>query len=153
MWTLNSGDTDEWAQTSRQIARVRLTLMKLSRDLALVSRQIRGLMTGKSRCLAMPVTVGRRNQFGEVCQAHQKTARQRSAFAAVTTENGPAVLRVLLDTPRVLRQTEYGCFGTWTQAQGFAAMLYEAHGLDPVEARYIVVGASLAAGNFGRQKS
>jgi hypothetical protein len=46
-WTLNSGDTDELAQTSRQIARVQLNIMKLSRELASVSRQIRALVLGK----------------------------------------------------------------------------------------------------------
>jgi hypothetical protein len=44
MWTLNSGDADELAQTSRQITRVQLNIMKLSRELASVSRQIRALL-------------------------------------------------------------------------------------------------------------
>lgn len=153
MWALNSGDTDEWAQTSRQIARVQLSLMKLSRELALVSRQIRALVAGKSGCLAMPAPVDRRNQPTDVCQANQKHARQRSAFAAVTTENGAVVVRVLLDTPRVWPQREYGYFETWTQAQGFANMLNQAYGLDPVEAQHIVVSASLAAAKSSRQKS
>jgi hypothetical protein len=54
MRTLNSPDTDEWAMTSRQIARVQLSLMKLSRERAVVSRQIRILAAGKSHCLATP---------------------------------------------------------------------------------------------------
>lgn len=153
MWTLNSGDKDEWAQTSRQIARVQLSLMKLWRELALVSRQIRALVAGKSGCLAMPVPIHRRNQLTDICQANQTRSRQRSAFAAVTTEDGAVVVRVLLDTPRVWPQREYGFFETWTQAQGFATMLNQAYGLDPVEAQHIVVSASLAAARSSRQKS
>ncbi len=153
MWTLNSGDTDEWAQTSRQIARVQLSITKLSRELALVSRQIRGLMAGKSHCLAMPAPVNRRNHLTNGRKANQTHTGQRSAFAAVTTESGAVVVRVLQDSSGVWPQNEYGCFETWTQAQGFASMLNQAYGIDPVEAQHIVVSASLAAATSGRQKS
>jgi hypothetical protein len=50
-------------------------------------------------------------------------------------------------------QQGYGCFETWTQAQSFASMLNQKYGIDPVEARHIVVSASLAAASSGRQKS
>lgn len=152
MWTLNSRDTDEWAQKSRQIARVQLSLMKLSQALALVSRQIRALVAGKPRCLAMPPPVRGRNHLTDDCNANQTRARQRSAFAAVTTENGAVVVRVLQDTSGAWPQREYGCFETWTQAQGFASLLNQAYGIDPVEAQHIVVSASLAAASSSKQK-
>jgi hypothetical protein len=150
MWTLNSSSSGEWEETSRQIARVQLRLMKLSRKLALVSRQIRALAAGKSRCLAMPGAVDRTNHLTDRWQANET---QRSAFAAVTTEDGAVVVRVLQDTSRVWPQREYGCFETWTQAQGFASMLNQVYGIDPVEAQHIVVSASLAAAKFRTQKS
>jgi hypothetical protein len=153
MWTLNSGDTDEWAETARQIARVQLSLMKLSRELAAVSRQIRELAAGKSHCRAMPAPVNRRNYLTDCCKANQTHAGQRSAFAAVTTENGAVVVRVLQDSSGVWPQNEYGYFETWTQAQGFASMLNQAYGIDPVEAQHIVVSASLAAASSSKQKS
>ena len=153
IWTLNSGDMDEWTRTSRQIARVQLSLVKLSRALAVVSSQIRGSLAGESRCLAMPAPVDRRNHLTDGSQANQTHATQRSAFAAVTTENGAVVVRVLLDTSGVWPQREYGCFETWTQAQGFASMLNQAYGIDPVEAQHIVVSASLAAAKFRTQKT
>jgi hypothetical protein len=62
------------------------------------------------------------------------------------------VVRVLADTSHVWPQQEYGCFETWTQAQVFASMLNEKYSVDPVEARHIVVSASLAA-ESSRQKS
>jgi hypothetical protein len=77
---------------------------------------------------------------------------QRSAFAVVTTQEGAIVARVLADTSDVWPQQEYGCFETWTQAQGFASMLNQKYGIDPVEARHIVVSANLAA-ESSRQKS
>jgi len=102
MWTLNSGDTAEWAMTSRQIARVQLSLMKLSRELAVVSRQIRELAAGKSHCLAMPAPVNRRNYLTDCCKANQthagsaprlqqlprKTARLWCAFCKILPEYG-----------------------------------------------------------------
>ena len=153
MRTLNSGDANEWAQTSRQISRVQLSLMTLSRGLSSVAREIRALVAGKSRCLTMPAPVNRRNHLTDGCQANQTHVGQRSAFAAVTTENGAVVVRVLQDTSGAWPQEEYGRFETWTQAQGFANMLNQAYGLDPVEAQHIVVSASLAAARFSKQKS
>jgi hypothetical protein len=152
MWTLNSGDADELAQTSRQIARVHLNIMKLSRELASVSRQIRGLMAGKGRCLPMPMLVTTCNPRTHGCKASGRRDRRRSAFAAVAGENGAVVVRVLEGTSGAWHQKEYGCFETWTQAQGFASMLNQRYGIDPVEARHIVVSASLAARSV-RQKS
>jgi hypothetical protein len=78
--------------------------------------------------------------------------QRRSAFAAITTQEGAVVVRVLADTSDVWPQQEYGCFETWTQAQGFASMLNQKYGIDPVEARHIIVSASLATGS-SRQKS
>jgi len=153
MWTLNSGDADELAQTSRQIARVQLSMLKLSRELASVSRQIRALVVGKKRCLAMPAPAKRRNYLTDPCKANETEAKQRSAFAAITTDDGAVVVRVLKDTSGVWPQREYGRFETWTQAQGFASMLNQRYGIDPVEAQHIVVSARLAAGRSGRQKS
>ncbi len=77
---------------------------------------------------------------------------QRSAFAVVTTQEGAIVVRVLADTPDVWPQQEYGCFETWTQAQGFASMLNQRYGIDPVEAMHIAVSASLAAASSSKQK-
>jgi len=144
MWTLNSGDADELAQTSRQIARVQLGMMKLSRELATVSRQIRAVVVGKPRCLPMRAPV-KANKNGA-------RARQRSAFAAVATEDGAVVVRVLQDTSGVWPQKEYGRFETWTQAQGFASVLNQRYGIDPIEAQHIVVSATLAAATR-KQKS
>jgi hypothetical protein len=144
MWTLNSGDADELAQTSRQIARVQLDIMKLSRELASVSRQIRALLAGKPRCLPMPAPV-------KAAKTGTR-ASQRSAFAAVATEDGAAVVRVFKDTSGAWPQKEYGRFETWTQAQDFASMLNQSCGIDPIEAQHIVVSASLAAATR-KQKS
>lgn len=77
---------------------------------------------------------------------------RRSAFAAISTQEGAVVVRVRADSSAVWAQQEYGCFETWTQAQVFASMLNEKYGIDPVEARHIVVSASLAA-DSSRQKS
>jgi hypothetical protein len=153
MWILNSGDPHELAQTSRQIARVHLNMMKLSRELASVSHQIRGLMASKARCLPMPTLVTNGNhQRHPGCKSNGTRARQRSAFAAVASENGAVVVRVLEDTSGAWHQKEYGYFETWTQAQGFASMLNQRYGIDPVEAQHIVVSASLAV-RCGKQKS
>jgi hypothetical protein len=150
MWTLNSGDTDELAQTSRQIARVQLNMMKLSRELASVSRQIRALVIGKKHCLAMPATAKRSNHLKEGTEGR---ARRRSAFAAITSESGAVVVRVLKDESAVWPQEEYGRFKTWTQAQGFATMLNQRYGIDPVGAQHIVVSANLAAARSRRHKT
>jgi hypothetical protein len=153
MWTLNSGDKDELAQTSRQIARVHLNMMKLSRELVSVSRQIRALVLGKKHCLAMPAPVNRNNHPTNGFKAKGTHAGPCSAFAAISTENGAVVVRVLKDKSGVWPQKEYGRFETWTQAQGFATMLNQRYGIDPVEAQHIVVSASLAAARSRKQKS
>jgi hypothetical protein len=67
------------------------------------------------------------------------------AFAARGTQDGAVVVRVSKNSPRVWTLEEYGRFETWTQAQVFAGQLNRAFGIDPVEARYIVISASLAA--------
>lgn len=126
--------------------------MKLRRELGFVSRQIRALVVGKSDCLATPVPVDRKDKLRDICQANQKYSRQRSAFTAVTTDNGAMVVRLFQDTSEAWPQGEYGCFETWTQAQGFASILNRAYGLDAVEARHIVVSAILAAASCTRQK-
>jgi hypothetical protein len=148
-WTLNSADTQELAQTGRQIARLQLSMMKLSRELLGVSREIRTLIVGTVRRLTMPARTRREGHLGR----KNETSRQRFAFAAVNTENGAYVARVREDTSQVWPQKEYGRFESWTQAQGFAAMLNQRYGLDVVEAQHIVVSASLAAAKCRGQKA
>jgi hypothetical protein len=116
-------------------------MMKLSRELLGVSREIRALVVGTARCLTMPARTKREGLSG----GKSETARQRFAFAAVNTENGAFVARVREDTSQVWPQREYGRFETWTQAQGFAATLNQRYGLDVIEAQPIVVSAGLAA--------
>lgn len=67
------------------------------------------------------------------------------AFAARGTHDGAVVVRVSKNSPRAWTLEEYGRFETWTQAQVFAGLLNHEFGIDPVEARYIVISASLAA--------
>ena len=141
VWTLNCGDIEELAETSRQITRVQLDIMRLSRELASVSRQVRTAVLGKKDCLAMP-TPAKRSKY--LTEANAIPARQRSAFAAVITESGAVVVRVVKNVSGMWPQREYGRFETWTQAQGFASMLNQSYGIDPVEAQHIVVSASLA---------
>ena len=148
-WTLNFSDTHELAQTALQIDRVQLAMMKLSRELASVSRQIRTVLVGKAHCVAMPLPAKRSNNLSE----GHRLPRQRSAFAAVNVENGAVVVRVWKDTSEVWPQKEYGRFETWTQAQSFATMLNQRYGLDVMEAQHIVVSASLAAATSREQKS
>jgi hypothetical protein len=144
-WTLRSRDVDELAHTAREIVRVQLNMMKLSRGLAAVSNQIRGLVVGKARCLAMPAPVEARSKHaGNNCQVGETEDRQRFAFTAVIEENGAVIVRVLADTLVFFPQEEYGCFETWTQAQDFATVLNQTYGIDPIEAQHIVVSASLA---------
>jgi hypothetical protein len=144
-WTLRSGDTDELAHTSREIIRVQLNMMRLSRELAAMSNQIRGLSAPGAPCLVMPAPVDARgNHVGNNSKASATEARQRFAFTAVITETGAVVARVLADTSAFCPQEEYGCFETWTQAQDFATVLNQTYGIDPMEAQYIVVSASLA---------
>jgi hypothetical protein len=141
LWTLNCGDTEELAEALRQITRVQLDIMELSRELASVSRQIRALVLGTKRCLALPAPA-KRNDY--LMEPNEIPAMQRSAFAAVITENGALVVRVVKNESGMWPQREYGRFETWTQAQGFATMLNQRYGIDPVEAQHIVVSASLA---------
>jgi len=148
MWTLNSGNTYELAQTAGQIDRVQSVMTKLSRELASVSRQIRVLIAGKAHCVAMPAPAKRGNLLSE----GHRTSRQGSAFAAVNVENGAVVVRVRKDTSEVWPQTEYGRFETWTQAQSFATMLNQRYGLDIMEAQHIIVSASLAAATSREEK-
>ena len=144
-WTLRSGDTDELAHTSREIIRVQSNMMKLSRELAAMSNQIRGLSAGKSPYLAMPAPVDtRRNLAENNSKASATEARERFAFTAVITGTGAMVVRVVADTAGFCPQKEYGSFETWTEAQDFAAVLNQTHGIDPMETQYIVVSASLA---------
>jgi hypothetical protein len=144
-WTLRSGDVDELAHTSREIVRVQLNMMKLSRELAAVSNRIRGLVVGKEHCLAMPAAAVAGNHAANDCQGKEREARARFAFTAVVTETGAVVVRVLADTSAVWPQREYGCFETWTQAQDFATVLNQTYGIEPMEAQHIVVSASLAS--------
>jgi hypothetical protein len=148
MWTLNSGNAHELAQTTRQIERVQLAMKKLSRELASVSRQICALVLGKAGCIAMPAPARVCNPLSE-----GRTSGQRSAFAAVNVENGAVVVRVRKDTSAVWPQNQYGRFETWTQAQSFATMLNQRYGIDIMEAQHIVVSASLAADTSREQKS
>jgi len=144
---LRSGDLDELAHTSREIVRVQLNITKLSRELAAVSNQIRGLVVGKARCVPVPVPVrvDARSSYarnnGKVSEAE---AGKRFAFTAVITEAGAVVVRVLADTPALWPQEEYGYFETWTEAQSFATVLNQTFGIDPTEAQHIIISASLA---------
>jgi hypothetical protein len=148
MWTLNGGDAHELVLTARQIDGVQLAMMKLSRELASISRRIRALVVGKERCVAMSA----RAQRGNLLSEGHRTSRQCTAFAAVSVENGAVVVRVRKDTSTVWPQKEYGRFETWTQAQGFATLLNRRHGLDAIEAQDIVVSAGLAAATTRGQK-
>jgi hypothetical protein len=149
MWTLNSSNAHELAQTARQIERVQLAMKRLSRELASVSRQIRALVLGKAGCIAMPAPAKPCNPLSE----GRRTSGRRSAFAAVNVENGAVIVRVRKDTSAVWPQSEYGRFETWTQAQSFATMLNQRYGIDIMEVQQIVVSASLAADTSREQKS
>lgn len=142
--TLNFGDADELAHTSREIVRVQLNMMKLSRELAAVSHQIRGLVVGEARCLAMPAPADAGNQAGSDFKVKGQETRERFAFTAVITKTGAEVVRVVADTSALWPQQEYGSFETWTEAQDFATVLNQAYGIDPIEAQHIVVSANLA---------
>jgi hypothetical protein len=144
-WALRTGDTDELAHTSREIIHVQSNMMKLFRELAAMSNQIRGLSAGKAPYLVTPASVDARgNHAGNNSNVCATEARQRFAFTAVITETGAMVVRVVADTAGICPQEEYGCFETWTEAQDFAAVLNQMHGIDPIEAQYIVVSANLA---------
>lgn len=148
-WTLNSEDTQELAQTARQIARLQLSMMKLSRELVGVSREIRALVVGTTNCLTVAAPTKREGHLGR----KNETSRPRSAFVAVNAENGAFVARVREDTSQVWPQKEYGRFETWTQAQGFAAILNQRYGLDVIEVQHIVVSAGLAGAKSRGQKA
>ena len=152
MWTLHSVDREELAQTSRQIAEVQLNMMKLSRELACVSRQIRALAAGR-HCQDVAARGKRRELAVPDSKVTEIETGQRSAFAAVSTEYGAVVLRVPKDGTEVWPEEEYGRFETWTQAQSFARLLNQRHGLDPVDAQHIVVSAALAAAKPAKQET
>jgi len=78
-------------------------------------------------------------------QSAQSSEAAGFAFAARGTRDGAVVVRVSRNSPRVWALEEYGRFETWTQAQVFASLLNREFGIDPVEARCIVISASLAA--------
>lgn len=144
-WTLRSGDTDELAHTAREIIRVQSNMMKLSRELAAMSNQIRGLSARREPCLAMPAPVDARgNHAGNTSKVCATETRQRFAFTAVITETGAMVVRVVPDTSAFCPQEEYGCFETWTQAQDFAGVLNQINGIEPMAAQHIIVSAILA---------
>ena len=149
--SLNLGDLDDLAHTSRQIARVQLNMMKLSQELEAVSNQIRAKVGGRALCVTMsaPAVASRRSVNGGKRQG--ANACQRFAFTAVTTENGAVVVRVWEETSGIWPQQEYGRFETWTQALEFAMILNQNYGIDPMEAQHIVVSANLAA-RSGKQR-
>jgi hypothetical protein len=116
--------------------------MKLSQELASMVRQLRSLMLSK-----IQFSPPDQNSIYGVSLRKRAQGSRRSAFSAVPTEDGAVVVLVLQDTIGAWPQKEYGYFETWTQAQEFAGMLNDRFGLDPVEARHIVVSAILAAAN------
>ena len=150
--SVNFGDLDDLAHTSRQIARVQLNMMKLSQELEAVSNQIRAKVGGRALCVTIstPAVASRRNLNGGKLQGAE--ARQRFAFTAVMTENGAVVVRVWEETPGIWPQQEYGRFETWTQALEFATILNQSYGIDLMEAQHIVVSANLAA-RYGKHRS
>lgn len=121
--------------------------MKLWRQLQCTSQQIRARVVHTGKCMLMPVTRRRNTLLSEEHEALER----RSAFVAVTTTDGSFVARVLEGTSGAWAQEQYGCFETWTQAQGFAAMLNERHGIDSMEANHIIVSASLASAKSRRR--
>jgi hypothetical protein len=149
--TLKSGDLDDLAHTSRQIARVQLNMMKLSRELEAVSNQIRAKVGGRALCVTMsaPAVASERSPNGGKLPG--ASARERFAFTAVMTENGAVVVRVLEETSGTWPQREYGRFETWTQALEFATILNQSYGIDPMEAQHIVVSANLATRSSKRR--
>ena len=86
-------------------------------------------------------------------QSAQSSDATGFAFAARGTRDGAVVVRVSRNSPRVRPLEEYGHFETWTQAQVFAGLLNRELGIDPVEARCIVISASLAASAATKRKS
>lgn len=149
--SLNFGDLDDLAHTSRQIARVQLNMMKLSQELEAVSNQIRAKVGHRALCVVMsaPAVASRRSVNGGKLQG--ANARQRFAFTAVMTENGAVVVRVWEETSGIWPQQEYGRFETWTQALDFATILNQSYGIDPMEAQHVVVSANLAARSVKRR--
>jgi hypothetical protein len=96
----------------------------------------------------------------KVCMARRDAGAQNGqsseahgfAYAARGTQDGAVVVRVSRNSPRVWPLEEYGRFETWTQAQVFAGLLNREFGIDPVEARCIVISASLAASAAAKTK-
>jgi hypothetical protein len=123
----------------------RLKITKWSRELAAGSNQIRGLVIGKARCVAMPARAdARSDRARNHGQVSETEGGQRFAFTAVIKEAGAVVVRVLADTPALWPQEEYGYFETWTEAQSFASVLNQTFGIDPNEAQHVIISASLA---------
>ena len=85
-------------------------------------------------------------------QSAQSSEVPGFAFAARGTWDGAMVVRVSRNSPRVWPLEEYGRFETWTQAQVFAGQLNRAFGIEAVEARCIVISASLAASAAAKAK-
>lgn len=85
-------------------------------------------------------------------QGAQSSEAPGFAFAARSAQDGAVVVRVRRNSPRVWPLEEYGHFETWTQAQVFAGLLNRELGIDPVEARCIVISASLAATAAAKRK-
>ena len=143
--TLKCSEMDDLARTSRQIARVQLNMMKLSRELKSVFHQIRDVVVGGASCGATPAATVADQHAANGCNPSDTDAGPRFAFTAVMTENGAVVARVLEQTHGMWPHHEYGCFETWTQAQEFATVLNQSYGSDPIEAQHIVISSSLAA--------
>lgn len=118
---------------------------RVFRELAAKPNHSRRLEAGKAPYLVMPAPVDARwNHAGSNSKVCATEARQRFAFTAVIAERGAMVARVVADTPGFWSQREYGCFETWTEAQDFATALNQRYGIEPMEAQYIIVSASLA---------
>lgn len=133
---------DETTATPRPIEGVRSNLIKFKRLAAWVSPQIRSRLAANPGRLAPSPTAQQITHQDSSWSAGGATPR--SAFTAVTSDRGAMVVRVFKGVSGVWPQQEYGCFDTWTQAQSFARTLNQQNGIDPVEARHIVMSAILA---------
>lgn len=71
--------------------------------------------------------------------------QERFAFTAIIKEDVAMVARVVAATGVFRPQQEYGYFESWTEAHAFAVLLNQLNGIGPVEARHIVVSATLAS--------
>jgi len=139
-----SGNLKELAHTSRQIARVQLNMMKLSRELVAVSDQIRALTESNSRVASLPLRKAWDGLNGD-CELDETNSDPQFAFTAIISEKGAVIARVEANSSVMRLQPEYGCFETWTQAQDFAGVLNQSYGIGLFEAQHIIVSANLAA--------